>query len=593
MPRLVACLGGGRQRAGAMPRLPARWGALLLCAAPLVADAASQKPWGPKSLDGALTFFGFADWGGMQLPPFTTTAQLQDAVAMGDLAEIPGHEPAFMIAAGDNFYQDGLPGAATDPEVIERFKFTYADVYTAPGLQIPWYLIAGNHDWVGNVTAQVALNGTALSNGRWYFPSLYYTFTKTIPGTGETVEFVMIDTETLTGGVNPMPSDIPYEELMPIAHPPPPKPRSWPWAHQRRAGRRLANKRDRAAAEAPEGAQRISEMAEWEQGDEADVKDDIGDQHSGSHDVSSSDVPAGWVPPPVDEVQWTWVEDTLANSTADWLVVVGHHPVWSVGKLGPTWDLVKRLMPMLDQYGVALYLSGHEHMLEHIRIPQRNLSSVDFVVMGAGAYVQASDDDHDHFKYCPEGSLRFEYDKGAGFAQFKFTPASEQFGPSQVSVTYYDYLLNQLYKFHKLNPRAQPSGPRPPRPPRPPPRPPRPPPRPPPPPPPPPPPTFAALWPPAPPVPPVPVAPAGVASTGEASSEVTGEASSEVGVVQATATGDDELGAPAQGSSLTGGRIARVMSACLFLGGAVGMLAQVALRQERRRSEPPEQRSAL
>jgi hypothetical protein len=28
---------------------------------------------------------------------------------------------------------------------------TFQEVYTAPGLQVPWYFVAGNHDWVGDV----------------------------------------------------------------------------------------------------------------------------------------------------------------------------------------------------------------------------------------------------------------------------------------------------------------------------------------------------------------------------------------------------------------------------------------------------------
>lgn len=52
---------------------------------------------------------------------------------------------------------------------------------------------------MGNITAEVALTGSALSEGKWYFPEIYYTYTVRIPSGGDTVQFVMIDTETLTG----------------------------------------------------------------------------------------------------------------------------------------------------------------------------------------------------------------------------------------------------------------------------------------------------------------------------------------------------------------------------------------------------------
>ena len=43
---------------------------------------------------------------------------------------------------------------------------------------------------------------------------------------------------------------------------------------------------------------------------------------------------------PADEAaamsQWQWINATLGNSTADYLWVAGHYPVWSVCEHGPT-----------------------------------------------------------------------------------------------------------------------------------------------------------------------------------------------------------------------------------------------------------------
>ena len=54
------------------------------------------------------------------------------------------------------------------------------------------------------------------------------------------------------------------------------------------------------------------------------------------------------------EREWEWIESTLQQSTADWLIVAGHYPVWSAGSHGPTPDLVERLKPMLERYNVNL-----------------------------------------------------------------------------------------------------------------------------------------------------------------------------------------------------------------------------------------------
>ncbi len=56
----------------------------------------------------------------------------------------------------------------------------------------------------------------------------------------------------------------------------------------------------------------------------------------------------------------------MSASTADYLVVVGHYPVWSVCEHGPTTLLVDRLKPLLEQYKATTYLAGHDHCAEYI-----------------------------------------------------------------------------------------------------------------------------------------------------------------------------------------------------------------------------------
>jgi len=61
------------------------------------------------------------------------------------------------------------------------------------------------------------------------------------------------------------------------------------------------------------------------------------------------------------EQQLVWLENVLKHSKATWKIVFGHYPIYSNGPHGDTSELHKNLLPLLKQYGVHLYLSGHDH----------------------------------------------------------------------------------------------------------------------------------------------------------------------------------------------------------------------------------------
>lgn len=62
--------------------------------------------------------------------------------------------------------------------------------------------------------------------------------------------------------------------------------------------------------------------------------------------------------------QLIWLQDRLARSQADFLLVAGHYPVWSVSEHGPTDCLLQRLNPLLLKYKATAYLCGHDHNLQ-------------------------------------------------------------------------------------------------------------------------------------------------------------------------------------------------------------------------------------
>lgn len=64
------------------------------------------------------------------------------------------------------------------------------------------------------------------------------------------------------------------------------------------------------------------------------------------------------------KAQMAWLETELKASKALWKIVYGHHPIYSSGLYGTDAKLVKRFAPLFKQYGVNLYINGHEHNYE-------------------------------------------------------------------------------------------------------------------------------------------------------------------------------------------------------------------------------------
>lgn len=78
--------------------------------------------------------------------------------------------------------------------------------------------------------------------------------------------------------------------------------------------------------------------------------------------------------------QFGWLDEALAASDADWKIVVGHHPVFSGGVHGASWGLIRYLKPMMERHGVAVYLNGHDHDLQHIAF-----DGIHYLTSGGGA----------------------------------------------------------------------------------------------------------------------------------------------------------------------------------------------------------------
>lgn len=66
--------------------------------------------------------------------------------------------------------------------------------------------------------------------------------------------------------------------------------------------------------------------------------------------------------------QLTWLEKRMAQSKANFLLVAGHYPVWSVSEHGPTDCLLRGVRPLLLKYNATAYFCGHDHNLQVIPV---------------------------------------------------------------------------------------------------------------------------------------------------------------------------------------------------------------------------------
>jgi tartrate-resistant acid phosphatase type 5 len=71
--------------------------------------------------------------------------------------------------------------------------------------------------------------------------------------------------------------------------------------------------------------------------------------------------------------QLAWLEAALAESKAQWKIVIGHHPIYSGGGHGDQPELIEKILPLLHEHGVQAYFNGHDHDLQHLMAGEVNL----------------------------------------------------------------------------------------------------------------------------------------------------------------------------------------------------------------------------
>jgi tartrate-resistant acid phosphatase type 5 len=232
---------------------------------------------------------------------------------------------------------DNFYSKGVTSEYDPRFEGTFESVFTGAHLQGDDFfrVLVGNHDHYGNVTAQVQYSN---HSKRWRFDDLWYSFTETVDGNSS----------------------------------------------------------------ANSGASQTLEVVMMDTcllcGFDH-IEDPLtGEMHSPTGDMLPT--PQEGTPERlVADTQLEWLNKTLMGSTADYLILAGHYPVYSICEHGPTPCLISDVKPIIDAAGVSMVLAGHDHCQEYLQV-----GATQYHGMGSAHVNDAS---VAHQKTVPSGSLKW------------------------------------------------------------------------------------------------------------------------------------------------------------------------------------------
>lgn len=277
-----------------------------------VLGSATEPTCGKDAGSAGLSVYLLGDWGGDSDANPSNKDEIGNARHMGRLAAAADN-PGAVLLLGDNFYANGIHGDHSS----SRFDTTFQQVFDHSVFnRLPFYAIAGNHDWRGNVSAQIEY--TKHAKLRWNFPNFYYSFSLPVhrprranePANAAPMDqarFIMLDTYIFSG-----------------------------FSHH-----------------------------EHDESDHGHGVRDV-DPDDESIDHGTFIKPTGPASPVLANRQLLWLEQELKESAARndrWTFVVGHYPVYSGCSHGPTAWLMTNVRPLLIKYNVSAYISGHEHCM--------------------------------------------------------------------------------------------------------------------------------------------------------------------------------------------------------------------------------------
>jgi len=286
---------------------------------------------------GPFRVFVIGDWGGRGSPPKPVTVKkrpwvpviddtAQERVAAQMARRAVTANPDYLLNVGDNFYWSGAEVFCDKPqEWTSQWNGIFETVYAGPGLDgKQWLGVLGNHDYGGyrfDSGWPQTIAYTWAPPGRWMTPAQYWTVTVRYPGFS--VDYYFVDSNVFDAGD---PKADPEHNMCSLEH-----------------------------------------------------------NHLGNCAVQGGPGSV-WSCPVYFANLWTaqqhWLDRKLADSSADWQVVVTHFP--------PKWGR-NDWEPLADKHGIDLFVSGHEH-LQFVWGPEdpRNfLAPSAWIVSGGGGGIQS------------------------------------------------------------------------------------------------------------------------------------------------------------------------------------------------------------
>merc|ERR1711936_670721 len=77
-----------------------------------------------------------------------------------------------------------------------------------------------------------------------------------------------------------------------------------------------------------------------------------------------------------------FVEKELDDRSADWKIVIGHHPCYSAGHHDGSSTIRSQILPVMKKYDADIYLSGHDHNQQHWQVDGN--PDIEHIITGAG-----------------------------------------------------------------------------------------------------------------------------------------------------------------------------------------------------------------